>query len=38
MTDAVTYPRSTELGPLLGPYPALFVFPSSGPVYLDRIG
>jgi hypothetical protein len=38
VTDAVTYPGSTELGPLLGPYPAVFVFPSSGPAYLDRIG
>jgi hypothetical protein len=38
VTDAVTYPGSTELGPLLGPYPAVFVFGSSGPAYLDRIG
>jgi hypothetical protein len=38
VTDAVTYPQSTELGLLLGPYPAVFVFAPSGPVYLDRIG
>ena len=39
VTDAVTYPADTEgIGPLLGPYPAVFVFPPSGPVYLDRIG
>jgi len=37
VTDAVTYPQEL-LGPLLGPYPAVFVFPSTGPVYLDRIG
>lgn len=38
ITDAVSYPQSTRLGPLLGPYPALIVFPSHGHVYLDRIG
>lgn len=38
VTDAVTYPQSARLGPLLGPYPAVLVFPSSGEVYLDRLG
>jgi hypothetical protein len=38
ITDPVTYPQSTHLGPLLGPYPAVIVFPASGRVYLDRIG
>jgi hypothetical protein len=39
VTDAVTYPAGTKgVGPLLGPYPAAFVFPPSGPVYLDRLG
>jgi hypothetical protein len=38
VTDAVTYPQSTRLGPLLGPYPAVVVFPRSGPVYLERVG
>ena len=39
VTDAVTYPPGTKaVGPLLGPYPAVFVYPQSGPVYLDRIG
>lgn len=38
ITDAVTYPQSTRLGPLLGPYPAVIVFPPSGRVYLNRIG
>jgi hypothetical protein len=38
LTDAVTYPQSTHLGPLLGPYPAVVVFPASGHVYLERIG
>jgi hypothetical protein len=38
ITDAVTYPQSTHLGPLLGPYPAVIVFPASGHVYLERIG
>jgi hypothetical protein len=39
VTDAVSYPPDTwEVGPLLGPYPAVFVYPQSGPVYLDRIG
>jgi hypothetical protein len=38
ITDAVTYPQSTHLGLLLGPYPAVIVFPASGRVYLDRIG
>jgi hypothetical protein len=38
VTDAVTYPQSTHLGALLGPYPAVIVFPASGRVYLDRIG
>jgi hypothetical protein len=39
VTDTVSYPPGTEgVGPLLGPYPAVFVFPASGPVFLDRIG
>ena len=38
LTDAVRYPQSTHLGPLLGPYPAVVVFPASGHVYLERIG
>lgn len=38
VTDAVTYQQQEMLGPLLGPYPAVFVFPASGPVYLDRVG
>jgi hypothetical protein len=38
VTDAVTYPQSTHLSPLLGPYPAVVVFPASGHVYLERIG
>ncbi len=39
VTDAVTYPPDTKgVGPLLGPYPAVFVYPPNGPVYLDRIG
>jgi hypothetical protein len=38
VTDAVTYPQSTRLGPLLGPYPAVIIFPASGRVNLDRIG
>jgi hypothetical protein len=38
LTDSVTFPQSTSLGPLLGPYPALIVFPATGSVYLDRIG
>ena len=38
ITDAVTYPQSNHLGLLLGPYPAVIVFPASGRVYLDRIG
>jgi hypothetical protein len=39
VTDAVAYPPGTPgIGPLLGPYPAVFVFPPSGPAYLDRIG
>jgi hypothetical protein len=38
ITDAVTYPQSTRLGPLLGPYPAVVVFPAAGHVYLERIG
>jgi hypothetical protein len=38
VTDTVTFPQSTSLGPLLGPYPALIVFPPTGRVYLDRIG
>lgn len=38
VTDAVSYPQSTQLGLLLGPYPAAIVFPSSGSVYVDRIG
>jgi hypothetical protein len=38
ITDAVTFPQSTHLGPLLGPYPAVIVFPTSGRVYLARLG
>ncbi len=38
VTDAVTYPQTTRLGPLLGPYPAVIVLPPSGRVSLDRIG
>lgn len=39
VTDAVTYGAGIEgVGPLLGPYPAVFVYPANGPVYLDRIG
>jgi hypothetical protein len=38
VTDAVTYPQSTRLGPLLGPYPAAVIFPASGHVYLERFG
>jgi hypothetical protein len=38
LTDAVRYPQGTQLGLLLGPYPAVFVVPPSGHVYLDRIG
>jgi hypothetical protein len=39
VTDMVTYGANGKgLGPLLGPYPAVFVFPPTGPVYLDRIG
>jgi hypothetical protein len=39
VTDAVRYPSSTkDLGPLLGPYPAVFVVVSGGTAYLDRIG
>jgi hypothetical protein len=38
ITDAVTYPQSTHLGPLLGPYPAVILFPASGRVLLERIG
>jgi hypothetical protein len=38
VTDAVTYPQSARLGPLLGPYPAVVVFPATGPVYLERLG
>jgi len=38
VTDAVTFPSSARLGLLLGPYPAVIVFPASGSVYLDRIG
>jgi hypothetical protein len=39
VTNAVSYPADTKgVGPLMGPYPAVFVFPPSGPVYLDRIG
>ena len=38
VTDAVIYPTSTHLGPLLGPYPAVIVFPASGRVLLERIG
>jgi len=38
VTDAVTFSSSARLGLLLGPYPAVIVFPASGSVYLDRIG
>jgi hypothetical protein len=38
ITDAITFSQATRLGPLLGPYPAVIVLPSSGHVYLDRIG
>jgi hypothetical protein len=38
LTDAVSYPQSTRLGPLLGPYPAVVVFPAAGPAYLERLG
>jgi hypothetical protein len=38
VTDAVTYPTSTHLGLLLGPYPTVILFPSSGRVLLERIG
>jgi hypothetical protein len=38
VTDTVMYPQGTQVGLLLGPYPATIVLPSSGPVYLDRIG
>lgn len=38
VSDAVSYPQNTELGLLVGPYPAVFVFPPGGPAYLDRIG
>jgi hypothetical protein len=38
ITDAVVYPQTTRLGPLLGPYPAVIVFPASGRVVLERIG
>jgi hypothetical protein len=38
VTDAVTYPQTVRLGALLGPYPAVVVFPASGHVLLERIG
>ena len=40
VTDAVVFSHVEALGPLVGPYPAVFVFPqqSSGAGYLDRIG
>jgi hypothetical protein len=38
ITDAVTFPQSSHLGPLLGPYPTVIVFPTSGHVYLARLG
>jgi hypothetical protein len=38
ITDAVVYPQTTRLGPLLGPYPAVIIFPASGRVVLERIG
>jgi hypothetical protein len=38
VADAVTYPQTARLGALLGPYPAVVVFPGSGHVYLERIG
>jgi hypothetical protein len=38
VTDAVTFPQSTHLGPLLGPYPTVIVFPTSGHVVLERLG
>jgi hypothetical protein len=39
VTDAVSYSLDLRgFGPLLGPYPAVFVVESNGRVYLDRIG
>jgi hypothetical protein len=38
VADAVLFPASARLGLLVGPYPAVIVFPSGGRVYLDRIG
>jgi hypothetical protein len=39
VTDAVSYPSDLKgLGPLLGPYPAVFYVASNGRIYLDRIG
>ena len=38
VTDAVTYPTSTHVGVLLGPYPTVILFPSTGRVVLERIG
>jgi hypothetical protein len=38
VTDAVTFPQNVHLSTLLGPYPAVIVFPASGHVYLDRVG
>jgi hypothetical protein len=38
ITDPVRYPTSTHLGLLLGPYPTVILFPSSGHVLLERIG
>jgi hypothetical protein len=38
VTDAVTYPQTVRLGALLGPYPAVVVFPASGHVLLERLG
>jgi hypothetical protein len=38
VTDAVTFPQSSHLSTLLGPYPAVIVLPSSGDADLARIG
>ena len=38
LAGPVDLPDTKGIGPLLGPYPAVFVYPQSGPVYFDRIG
>jgi hypothetical protein len=38
ITNAVTFPQNVHLSTLLGPYPAVVVFPASGHPYLARIG